>query len=1705
MSKKKTEEEEIIGKGGMGGAANDAGSSHRKGVAAYIMVHGIAQRKLSDFSHDHVPVGIALETDDPVDDIRVRFDNNSRAYIQAKRKLDKSIMESSVLPQWAKAVRDGCGNEDILVVVYDSCSDSICKVKQALDSSSTSDGLPPVAQYEKIFADFERWIDGLTSAQTRKLRKHARFVQLQTKDPSRDHAKTAVEILRNCIINPNAAENAYGILLRLAEKHARERSSSSVLDWRDALQKKNVSLLPSESVMANPWGVEREWVSKELAQLYQVLFHAHDPGIPTEAHREPTWRNRFVLPDIEPTPTEVAWGTLEDPRHTGNCERSRDDAHETTCNMSPLVAPPPLSSCNPQPSGQAVVSPSLRRDLDEWLAQTGHTIIVGAPGSGKSALLRFLALELSMPSSKLARTHVRWRDYLVIWQPFAYWTKRAGSVPGGGVMDWVRDWLREWNKESLIPVLERAVVEGKLLLLVDGADEGVSEDVASQVRQRLRVFVETSDTNIILTGRPHGFQHSGGMFWGWDTGYIAPLTTAQQKRLASLWLSLHYRQSRLEDPSHKALVDSTSNAFFAEANSLHVLRSLSQTPLLLSLLLRLKLKRVVLPRGRFEVVDSVVEHLISEHPASRRNAAQVESNYLEDREVRDAMAFMAFASLKDGETVLSDRWVEEKCFEFLSGHDDFCLGLPRAEALRDARRFLEVAEGQLGLLVRQSPHDVSFFHKLVQETLAGYHLSHLSHNAQEQFAREASGDRHWFETILAMCHYTRSHSQVGVILNRISSEGNTSAQLVGAELRAAVAFGAYGCPPKLREQIKQETFRRVEQADWLPHRLRLVDHVFEGIHSQSLQDDVRDRCRAWAVDRVGYARSSAFQELTAWPKEPQTLDLLFAGLHCDEPDVQHAAARSLASMYGGDGKIEKVLSDIAHTTSRLSLRAVAVRALTDGWGNSDATQKTVLAATESDCPVLDFVRIKFNVKTNCQSEDDLHTTLWYSSWRNPPSSYFGYSLPDLLVEGWGGDSNLRDICFGAKDGLRTDGELDFLIAQEVLLRGFPGDARVAKWVIERFNNNERPFVPIETTNWLRWLNESFPDNDLITDCVWDWAQKRGALAAQEFVLLTHWIKTKEVKRWLLDEFDKGSPLWPGIALLEGWGKEDPKVTKALQDVALGDDYHRASMIAPLLPRIELSPHLIQERLLKLLEGGGHGLSANVIHALLQFADTGSFEGSVEDDLIPRCVDLAENTDDWQRVDAESALIRHSPKHADVHRMAKRSLGRNVPPAAALVQAYADSVPMRREVSNLLRPLPVDLRRFLTGRIAQSTDELASTSSWYQDCWNETDGQSLVESSIAIHEHIASNENHNGEMRQVALDRLRAEVVCTGLRFEHRRQAALAGLLILNRADIYEAATDYKGDPITIPLDTYTISTSLLHLIAQRWQDFVSVVGEPFGERTNRTGFSGWFERGLALLAGNYPDIDRVLIAQLEPKPNKIASMEYLHVAARVNPGTATLFERCREALLWRNTGSYGAGELVATAAKLVIEHLKGEEAPPLWIEQAFESEPIPLGALLTLAWGWPRHQLVREQFMRIRMPVREPAPFPVHFALEAAQDEPEGLCTRLAEHLERPTRDGVSGQTIQAVVFPLLLRLRRDSLLVHLLIDRLDVEMPSFRVSVPHMLAQAVGVGPELRDWCVAEERRQLIEIDALEFGFDVVSGDLRSVLDTVRSVLDSA
>ena len=55
------------------------------------------------------------------------------------------------------------------------------------------------------------------------------------------------------------------------------------------------------------------------------------------------------------------------------------------------------------------------------------------------------------------------------------------------------------------------------------------------------------------------------------------------------------------------------------------------------------------------------------------------------------------------------------------------------------------------------------------------------------------------------------------------------------------------------------------------------------------------------------------------------------------------------------------------------------------------------------------------------------------------------------------------------------------------------------------------------------------------------------------------------------------------------------------------------------------------------------------------------------------------------------------------------------------------------------------------------------------------------------------------------------------------------------------------------------------------------------------------------------------------------------------------------------------------------------------------------------------------------------------------------------------------------------------------------------------MLAQAVGVGPELRDWCVAEERRQLIEIDALEFGFDVVSGDLRSVLDTVRSVLDSA
>ena len=125
--------------GAVGGAANEAGSSFRAGVAAWVAAHILRGQPFARFHllPEHaIPLSMTIEGDEAVDDVSVRL-SSGKALMQAKSRLDfrdspQSSMRS-VVNQWKKQLDLGLDrDQDRLVAVAASASQPILDLRSAL-------------------------------------------------------------------------------------------------------------------------------------------------------------------------------------------------------------------------------------------------------------------------------------------------------------------------------------------------------------------------------------------------------------------------------------------------------------------------------------------------------------------------------------------------------------------------------------------------------------------------------------------------------------------------------------------------------------------------------------------------------------------------------------------------------------------------------------------------------------------------------------------------------------------------------------------------------------------------------------------------------------------------------------------------------------------------------------------------------------------------------------------------------------------------------------------------------------------------------------------------------------------------------------------------------------------------------------------------------------------------------------------------------------------------------------------------------------------------------------------------------------------------------------------------------------------------------------------------------------------------------------
>jgi hypothetical protein len=880
-----------------------------------------------------------------------------------------------------------------------------------------------------------------------------------------------------------------------------------------------------------------------LGRFYARVFALQDPGLPTTINAVDAPRplhERYAIPEI--VAADPNGPVLAQPRRI-------------------LEQKPPDPEQLPRDAGQEPVflerPDRVREGIEAWLCRNKKSIVLGGPGTGKSALLKYIVLDLFSPEPHLSRLAAQWGHLLPVWLPFAFWSKliEERSPQQHGIADAIKAWLEFWGEGHLWQLVQDAIRDRRLLLIVDGLDEWSSEAAGHVGSHLLQNLVDGNDGHAIVTSRPSGFRRVPIHAPSWQLGELAPLSESQRHEIVRKWFGIRAsREAEASDGELDAtrLADMHADRFISELSSRSELEVLSQVPMFLLLLIYLKFQNAALPRRRFEAYESLVDHLVRVHPMAKQVAASVVASAADGlgaRETQEVLAHVAFWIHTERPTgILGDAELRQVVEAYLAD-DELGLGLERPVARRHATRFADVAEGTLGILVRQGLSELSFFHRSMQEYLAAAHAARLPHSTQRDLVRRRAADPLWREVVFGLIWFARRPGDAADLVADLRGLGTTDDDVGQScrELLAEVVFGDVQCPASLAREVAVAVLDTVRDGEWVAHRERLLPHVVEGLRSAKLRDLVATHIDQWLFSNRSVYRPGCFAALVNWPLDDLTLSVCKGGMNDEDPGIQRAAIFCIAQV-GKDDAASKILLRRCATKSLDPFRrAAAIEAYVDKWPDPTDLDECIRDAQLSPSPALQYAAIAARIHLQKHDEGDKKQLLEMVG-SNRMLPYQWAHLPgNALIAGWRGDPEIKEHALDALSRSGGGEKMDRDIAYSVLLRGFPKDGDLAARLIKDFEHERYPLLSSHGDAW-ELLASAFKGHGPLMAAIDKWIAQDDSHShrPRELALISGIGKTDAMKRALISSLQGSFPHWGAEALQEHWGNGDQEVASALQ-------------------------------------------------------------------------------------------------------------------------------------------------------------------------------------------------------------------------------------------------------------------------------------------------------------------------------------------------------------------------------------------------------------------------------------------------------------------------------------------------------------------------------------------------------------------------------
>ncbi len=421
---------------------------------------------------------------------------------------------------------------------------------------------------------------------------------------------------------------------------------------------------------------------------------------------------------------------------------------------------------NPAPAKRSRVQPL---SVLQALIRSTRMVLVGAPGSGKSTFVNYLAYCLAShhlnPDAGWLHHHLpalpaAWQTLLPIpisLRELSIWIQRdqINQRKSRLLLDYLQSWLHERILDEFYFVLKEQLRRGQALLLLDGVDEIPDDD---QLRRQIKEMISDlsdafPDTPILVTCRVLSYRT---IHWQlddqiWPVFELAELTDAQIRHFIADWYGLMVTMQVINDIG--TLSDKLQQAVFRPD-----LLRLARNPLLLTVMALVHTHKGQLPDARALLFEAVVELLLWRWEAIKLKNPDgsettwrqlLRSVHLTEMSIKQTLWELAFHihGRTHGGTdrdLTADITESELLATLRELHPN--------RSLDWAEQLVQIIQLRAGLLVEKSPKLFGFPHRTFQEYLAACHLS-----TQRDFVQQALGlaDKHqtWHEVILLAIGY----------------------------------------------------------------------------------------------------------------------------------------------------------------------------------------------------------------------------------------------------------------------------------------------------------------------------------------------------------------------------------------------------------------------------------------------------------------------------------------------------------------------------------------------------------------------------------------------------------------------------------------------------------------------------------------------------------------------------------------------------------------------------------------------------------------------------------------------------------------------------------------------------------------------------------------------------------------------------------------